>query len=89
MQACPQDMFVLALSPAYLRAIEADLCAGMASLANPACQLRIVTSQGYRGPLLPWITFSHADLLTPLRTSFTALNVSLAAYLVDELAGSR
>ncbi|MGQ3665325.1 hypothetical protein [Citrobacter braakii] len=89
MQACPQDMFVLALSPAYLRAIEADLCAGMASLANPVCQLRVVTSQGYHGPLLPWITFSHADMLTPLHTNFTALNVSLAAHLIDGLAGSR
>lgn len=89
LQACPQDVFVLALSPVYLRAVEADLCAGLASLADPARQLRIVTSQGYRGPLLPWSTFSHADLLTPLHTNFTALNVSLAAHLVDGLAGSR
>lgn len=89
MQGCPQDVFVLALSPVYLRAIEADLLGGMASLDVPARQLRIVTSQGYRGPLLPWITFSHAGLLTPLHTNFTALNVSLAAHLVDGLASAR
>ncbi len=48
MQARPDDRFVLAASPVYLRAVESDLLAGRKALCNPA-QLAVVTSKGYQG----------------------------------------
>lgn len=89
MQSCPQDQFVFAVSPVYLRAIEGDILAGLPALANADQQLKISTSQGYHGALKRWVTCSHAGMLETLNTNFTALNVSLAGKLVDQLVASR
>lgn len=43
---------------------------------QPARQLRIATSQHYHGLLQPWVTLSHAGLLSPRSTNFTAWNIS-------------
>ncbi|EKM5744673.1 TPA: DUF6884 domain-containing protein [Enterobacter roggenkampii] len=48
MQARPDDRFVVAASPLYLRAVESDLLAGRKALCNPE-QLAVVTSKGYQG----------------------------------------
>lgn len=89
MQSCPQDQFVFAVSPVYLRAIEEDILAGIPALANADHQLKISTSQGYQGALKRWVTCSHAGMLETLNTNFTALNISLAGSLVDQLVASR
>lgn len=88
MRACPGDRFVLAVSPVYLRATEADICAGLPALVQPERQLRIVTSGAYAGPLRPWVSLSHAGMLEMLNTNLTALNVSLAAQIVGEMVAS-
>ncbi len=55
MQRCPDDRFVIAGSPVYISAAEQDILAGVPALHDAAAQLIIVTSQGYRGPLQPFL----------------------------------
>ncbi|MDW3779730.1 hypothetical protein QWU01_23305 [Kluyvera cryocrescens] len=88
MRNCPHDRFVFAVSPVYLRAIEDDILAGLPALRNADQQLMIATSQGYHGALKRWVTCSHAGMLETLNTNFTALNISLAALLVDKMVAS-
>ena len=63
--------------------------AGIPALANADHQLKISTSQGYQGALKRWVTCSHAGMLETLNTNFTALTISLAGSLVDQLVASR
>lgn len=49
MQARPDDRFVVAASPVYLRAVEADLLAGRDALRTPE-QLQVVTSKATGRP---------------------------------------
>ena len=88
MRNCPHDRFVFAVSPVYLRAIEDDILAGLPALRNDDQQLMIATSQGYHGALKRWVTCSHAGMLETLNTNFTALNISLAAQLVDKMVAT-
>ena len=88
MRKCPQDQFVFAVSPVYLRAIEDDILAGLPALRNADQQLMIATSQGYHSALKRWVTCSHAGILETLNTNFTALNISLVAQLVDKMVAS-
>lgn len=85
MQSRPDDRFVIAASPVYLRAVEADLCAGRAALSS-ASRLTIVTSGGYRGRLLPDVRFARADMMNALRTNMTGLNVSYALQILENAA---
>lgn len=85
MRNCPHDRFVFAVSPVYLSAIEDDILAGLPALRNADQQLMIATSQGYHGALKRWVTCSHAGMLKVLKTNCTALNISLAGHLIDEL----
>lgn len=55
MQRCPDERFVIAGSPVYISAAEQDILAGVPALHDAATQLIIVTSQGYRGPLQPFL----------------------------------
>ncbi|HHO9701265.1 hypothetical protein [Citrobacter braakii] len=88
MQMCPQDQFVFAVSPVYLEAIEEDILAGLPALKNADRQLKIATSKAYSGALCRWVTCSHAGMLQTLRTNFTALNISLAGSLVDDMVAA-
>lgn len=88
MRNCPQDQFVFAVSPVYLRAIEDDILDGLPALKNADQQLKIATSQAYHGALQRWVTCSHAGMLETLKTNYTALNISLAGWLVDDLVAS-
>ncbi|QQK74112.1 hypothetical protein HG702_22680 (plasmid) [Pectobacterium versatile] len=89
MREHPADGFVIAGSPTYIQAIEQDVNAGIGTLTDAAAQLTIVTSQAYRGCLLPYVTCSSTEMLTTLRCNMTSLNISLAGTLiarhVDEL----
>lgn len=85
MRICPQDQFVLAVSPVYLRAIENDILAGLPALTSAEQQLNIITSKAYHGALERWVTYSHSGMLEVLKTNCTALNISLAGDLIDEL----
>ena len=52
MQAKPDDRFVVAASPVYLRAVESDLLAGRGELTTPE-HLQVVTSKGLGSPKAP------------------------------------
>lgn len=82
MQARPDDRFVVAASPLYLRAVESDLLAGMKALCNPE-QLAVVTSKGYQGNLKGNIKYTSADMMKALNTNMTGLNISYALQLID------
>lgn len=85
MQARPDDRFVIAASPVYLRAVEADVCAGRAALTSSS-QLTIVTSRGYQGRLLPDVRLASAEMMNALRTNMTGLNVSYALRMLEDAA---
>ncbi|WP_225622045.1 hypothetical protein [Citrobacter koseri] len=85
MRICPQDQFVLAVSPVYLRAIENDILSGLPALTSAEQQLNIITSKAYHGALERWVTYSHSGMLEVLKTNCTALNISLAGHLIDKL----
>ena len=87
MRKCPQDQFVFAVSPVYLEAIEEDILAGLPALKNADRQLKIATSKAYSGALCRWVTYSHTGMMEALNTNCTALNVSLAGHIIDELQG--
>lgn len=81
MQARPDDRFVVAASPVYLRAVEADLLAGRNALRAPE-QLQVVTSKGYQGGLKDSVRYTSADMMKELNTNMTGLNVSYALQLI-------
>ncbi|HFV8807283.1 TPA: DUF6884 domain-containing protein [Escherichia coli] len=81
MQARPDDRFVVAASPVYLRAIEADLLAGRDALRTPE-QLQVVTSKGYQGGLKDSVQHTSADMMKELNTNMTGLNVSYALQII-------
>lgn len=77
----PRDRFIMAASPAYLQAVEEDLCAGGEQLASPAL-LTIVSSKGYRGRLRERVTLTSAAMMKTLNTNMTGLNISYAVTLL-------
>ncbi|QHM78119.1 DUF6884 domain-containing protein [Enterobacter sichuanensis] len=81
MQARPDDRFVVAASPVYLRAVEADLLAGRNALRTPE-QLQVVTSKGYQGGLKDSVRYTSADMMKELNTNMTGLNVSYALQII-------
>lgn len=81
MQARPDDRFVVAASPLYLRAVESDLLAGMKALCNPE-QLAVVTSKGYQGSLKGNVKYTSADMMKALNTNMTGLNINYAVELI-------
>ncbi|ECY4131478.1 hypothetical protein AU861_12450 [Salmonella enterica subsp. enterica serovar Infantis] len=81
MQARPDDRFVVAASPLYLRAVESDLLAGRKALCNPE-QLAVVTSKGYQGSLKDNVRYTSADMMKALNTNMTGLNISYALQLI-------
>lgn len=81
MQARPDDRFVVAASPHYLRAVESDLLAGMKALCNPE-QLAVVTSKGYQGSLKGNVKYTSADIMKALNTNMTGLNINYALELI-------
>lgn len=81
MQARPDDRFVVAASPVYLRAVEADLLAGRDALRTPE-QLQVVTSKGYQGSLKDSVRYTSADMMKELNTNMTGLNVSYALQII-------
>lgn len=85
MRSRPNDQFVLAASPVYLRAVEKDLSAGRDALVSPE-QLKIVTSKGYRGNLYRHIKLTSSTMMGTLNTNLTGLNVSYAAHLIERSA---
>ncbi|EOV3157515.1 DUF6884 domain-containing protein [Enterobacter ludwigii] len=82
MQARPDDRFVVAASPVYLRAVESDLLAGRKALCNPE-QLAVVTSKGYQGSLNDNVKYTSADMMKALNTNMTGLNINYALQLID------
>ncbi|MBE3289156.1 DUF6884 domain-containing protein [Enterobacter cloacae complex sp. P31C] len=81
MQAGPDDRFVVAASPVYLRAVEADLLAGRGALRTSE-QLQVVTSKGYRGKLKDNVRYTGADMMKALNTNMAGLNVCYALQLI-------
>ena len=89
MQARPDDRFVVAASPVYLRATETDLLAGRAMLCSPE-QLLIITSKGYQGGLKDSVSYTSAGMMKALNTNMTGLNISYAVQLLgNEKMNSR
>lgn len=82
MEPRPDDRFVVAPSPLYLRAVESDLLAGMNALCNPE-QLAVVTSKGHQGSLKGNVKYTSADMMKTLNTNMTGLNISYARQLID------
>ncbi len=78
------DIFVIALSPVYLRAIENDLAAGAYYLPCPDSQLIIVTSKAYSGPLSKYARYGDKSMLKELNANMTTLNIKHA----DKIASS-
>ncbi|EBU2048084.1 hypothetical protein CTO56_18280 [Salmonella enterica] len=83
MQRCPDDRFVIAGSPVYISAAAQDILAGAPALRDAAAQLIIVTSQGYHGPLQPYLKRSRADMMAALKSNMTCLNIACAGALID------
>ncbi len=89
MQARPDDRFVVAASPVYLRAVESDLLAGRGGLSAPE-QLQVVTSKGYQGGLKDNVRYTNAGMMKALNTNMTGLNISYALqFLGNEKMNSR
>ena len=82
MHARPDDRFVVAASPVYLRAVESDLLAGRGGLSAPE-QLQVVTSKGYQGELKDNVRYTNAGMMKALNTNMTGLNISYALQLID------
>ncbi|HAY2086875.1 MULTISPECIES: DUF6884 domain-containing protein [Enterobacter cloacae complex] len=82
MQAGPDDRFVVAASPVYLRAVESDLLAGRGALRTSE-QLQVVTSKGYQGKLKDNVRYTSAGMMKALNTNMTGLNVSYALQLIS------
>lgn len=86
MKKNPNDKFIVAGSPVYVKAVELDIYKG---LQQTNADLTIVTSKGYKGPLSRHITCSHSGLLGRLRSNMTCLNISYARDLIAlELTGN-
>ncbi|MFP2565192.1 DUF6884 domain-containing protein [Enterobacter ludwigii] len=81
MQARSDDRYVVAASPVYLRAVEADLLAGRGALRTPE-QLQVVTSKGYQGSLKDSVRYTRADMMKELNTNMTGLHVSYALQII-------
>ncbi|MEG5488276.1 hypothetical protein UXP05_22335 [Enterobacter hormaechei] len=81
MQSRPDDRFVVAASPVYLRAVDSDLYAGREALCTPE-QLVVVTSKGYQGILKGSVIYTSADMIKALNTNMTGLNISYATQLL-------
>lgn len=81
MQSRPDDRFVVAASPVYLRAVDSDLYAGREALCTPE-QLVVVTSKGYQGILKGSVIYTSADMINALNTNMTGLNISYATQLL-------
>ncbi|MHB7060352.1 hypothetical protein ACYCH7_28250, partial [Klebsiella pneumoniae] len=62
-----------------------DILAGVPALHDAAAQLIIVTSQGYRGPLQPFLKRSRADMMATLKSNMTCLNIACAGALIDAM----
>jgi hypothetical protein len=84
MQERPDDRFVIAASPVYLRAVEEDLCSARRAL-HSLDQLTIVTSQGYRGHLSENVRMTNAGMMKTLNTNMTGLNLSYALQILNKL----
>lgn len=82
MQARPDDRFVVAASPVYLRAVEDDLCSARQALRSPR-HLTIVTTKGYQGPLSDSIRFASAGMMKSLNTNMTGLNLCYALQILE------
>lgn len=78
----PRDRIIIAASPAYLQAVEEDLCADREELASTAL-LTIVSSKGYRGSLRESVTLTSAAMMKTMNTNMTCLNTSYAVKLLD------
>jgi len=81
MQARPDDRFVVAASPVYLRAVESDLLAGRGELTTSE-QLQVVTSKGYQGSLKDSVRYTSAGMMKGLNTNMTGLNICYALQLI-------
>ncbi|WP_431622410.1 DUF6884 domain-containing protein [Enterobacter hormaechei] len=81
MQSRPDDRFVVAASPVYLRAVDSDLYAVREALCTPE-QLVVVTSKGYQGILKGSVIYTSADMINALNTNMTGLNISYATQLL-------
>lgn len=82
MLAKPDDRFVIAASPVYLRAVENDLCTARQALRSPD-QLTIVTTKGYQGPLSDCIRLASAGMMKSLNTNMTGLNICYALQILE------
>lgn len=80
-QTRPDDRFVVAASPVYLRAVESDLLAGRGALRTSG-QLQVVTSKGYQGKLKDNVRYTCAGMMKAMNTNMTGLNISYALQLI-------
>jgi len=82
------DSFVIAASPVYLRAVENDLIRGIAKLPDPSTQVTIVTTQGYRGVLQPYLRLGNKDMMGLLNSNMTTLNIKHAASIISSMCAA-
>lgn len=86
MKKNPNDKFMVAGSPVYVKAVELDIYKG---LQQTNADLTIVTSKGYKGRLSPHVKSSHSGLLGRLSSNMNCLNISYARDLIAlELTGN-
>lgn len=88
MRERPNDRFVIAASPVYLRAVEEDLNAGRDALTSPD-QLTIVTTKEYMGVLRANVTYASAEMMKALNTNMTGLNISYALPIIEKESMAR
>jgi len=83
--AFPRDLFVVAASPSYLRAIEDDLADAALQLLEPRHQLRIASTASYKGRLKPYIDVANISMMQDLKANMTTLNINHAEVIVNSL----
>lgn len=78
-----QDVFVVAASPVYLKAVEHDLAKGLCHLAEPNKQFTITSTASYDGLLKPFVKYGSIEMMKVLNSNMTTLNIKHAESLID------
>lgn len=77
------DLFVVAASPLYLKAIEHDLLEGIKHVQNPKAQIIITTTHGYNGRLSTFVKYGSREMMGILNSNMTTLNIKHAEKIIS------
>ena len=85
LQANKFDRFVVAASPVYLNAVDNDLLRGINCLPDARAQITIVTTQGYRERLKPYLRIGTKSMMRLLNSNMTMLNIKHAEDIISSM----